>query len=146
MSSNAYSTCLRADPALRRWVLASGILLSAIGALLIVSLPVAPAMRLLLLVIWLAGHGREMRGLLRAYGCYRGIELNEHGELALLDREGERRAGQLLPGSLVLRRFAWIRVRDAGGRVFAEPLRGRCRETRTWRRLQVIWRHVGAIA
>ena len=146
MSSNAYSTCLYADRVLRRWVLASGILLSVIGALLIVTLPVATAIRLLLLITWLAWHGRETRMLLLAYGCYRGIELNEHGELALLDRHGQRHAGRLLPGSLVLRRIAWIRVRDARGRVFAEPLRGRCGETRAWRRLQVIWRHVGAVA
>jgi hypothetical protein len=53
-------------------------------------------------------------------------------------------SGELLSGSIVHRRFAWIRVRSNCGLLITEFLRGDARASPEWRRLQVIWRHIGA--
>ena len=94
--------------------------------------------------LWLVASGYDIDRLWRAYRRYRSLRLDCEGRLELRNRRGEWRAARLLPGSLVLRHFGWIRVRDEHGAVFAEPVRGRCRDSRDWRRLQVLWRHVGA--
>ncbi|MBT8087186.1 MAG: hypothetical protein KJO46_04090, partial [Gammaproteobacteria bacterium] len=66
------------------------------------------------------------------------------GSAALLDRNGQWRPAEVLPGSLLLRHYGWIRLKPRHGRRFAALFRGHCRQSADWRRLQVIWRHVGA--
>ena len=56
----------------------------------------------------------------------------------------EMAAAAAVTGSLLLRRTAWIRIQSERGEVFAELLRGKCRRSVNWRRLHVIWRHIGA--
>jgi len=63
-----------------------------------------------------------------------------------LDADGNWHPARLLPGSMLLRRVGWIRWDDGCGRQYAELLRGRSRESDDWRRLQVIWRHIGAMS
>ncbi len=144
MSSIRYSAFLPASRVLRLFVLSSGLVLVAAGAALILSMPLALLPRLAGAGLWLIAGAYDVERQRRAYRRYRGLKLDCEGRLELLDRRGEWLAARLLPGSLVLRHYGWLRVRDERGRVFAEPVRGHCRDSRDWRRLQVLWRHVGA--
>jgi len=61
----------------------------------------------------------------------------------MIETPGGWQSAGMLPGSLLLRRAGWVRLRLPGQPAWAEPLRGHCRRSPGWRRLQVIWRHVG---
>lgn len=124
----------------------SGLCLVPVGAALILSMSLPLPVRILAGVLWLVAGSRDIDRYRRAYRRYRGLRLDCEGRLELRSQRGDWRAARLLPGSLVLRRFGWIRVCDERGRVFAEPVRGHCRDGPEWRRLQVLWRHVGALS
>ena len=121
-----------------------GVALAAAGILLIATLPVAPWLRAAAAAGWLLYARRDLAGLLRGYGRYRRVAIDQDRRLRLLDTDGSWLDARALPGSVVLRRCAWLRIRDHTGLVYAEPLTGSCRGNPEWRRLQVIWRHVGA--
>jgi len=72
----------------------------------------------------------------------RGLRFGQDGSIIMETVNGWRRV-ERLPGCLLLRGAGWIRLRLPGQPPWAEPIRGRCRESAGWRRLQVIWRHVG---
>ncbi len=65
------------------------------------------------------------------------------GSLRVFGANGGWYTARLATGTVVLRRYAWIRCRMEPGRYCAELLRGNCRKSDDWRRLQVIWRHIG---
>ena len=144
MSSTTFSACLQVDPFLRRLVLATGIVFSMTGVFMILAMPYPVFLRLSAAVVWGYFAAHEIAMLRRAYGRYRVLELDNNEDIRLLDFDGNWHRARLLPGSVLLRRAGWLRVRDARGRVFGEPVRGSCRDGRAWRRLQLIWRHVGA--
>ncbi len=121
-----------------------GAAFAALGVLLIAVLPVAALLRAGIAAGWLLYVGRDLAGFQRAWRRYRCVAVDGELGLRLLDAGGNWHSAEVLPGSVVLRRFAWLRIRDDAGVVFAEPLEGRCRESPQWRRLQVIWRHIGA--
>ncbi len=144
MSSTAYSACLDADAGLRRLTLVIALALATIGLLLIVTMPATAFVRAAAAAAWLLLCVRDLAGFRRGYGRYRRLVIDQERQIGLLDGDGNWRAARILPGSIVLRRYAWLRIRDEDGVVFAEPVRGRCRGNPQWRRLQVLWRHVGA--
>ncbi len=115
-----------------------------VGAVLILVMPLPLLPRIFAAGMWFVASGYDIDRQRRAYSQYRGLRLDCEGRLELKNQHGDWLRARLLPGSLVLRNFGWIRVRDERGRVFAEPVRGGCRDSREWRRLQVLWRHVGA--
>ena len=57
---------------------------------------------------------------------------------------GEWRTASLLSGSLVLPGVAWLRISVGTGPAYGELLTGNPRKNEDWRRLLVIWRHIGA--
>ncbi len=116
----------------------------AAGAVLILAMPLALLPRLAAAGLWLVIGGYDIVRQRRAYRRYRGVRLDCDGRLELKNQGGDWLHARLLPGSLLLRHLGWIRIRDERGSVFAEPVRGHCRDSREWRRLQVLWRHVGA--
>ena len=144
MSSSAFSAEFIADRRLRCAVLLSGATLAALGLLVIMLLPVHFALRVTGAAAWAVSSGIELVGLRRAYSRYVGLRVGHDGAMHVQKRGGDWQAARLLPGSLLLRRTAWIRVQSEGGEVFAELLRGECRRSANWRRLHVIWRHIGA--
>lgn len=144
MSSSAYSAEISPDPGLRLVVIVTALILSAVGAIVVATLPIQVWARVLGAVCWLALGGRELCKMRRGQALCRRIRINAEAELSLLDPDGNWQGGRLLPGSVVLRSIAWIRVAGADGQRFAELVRGGCRDSRDWRRLQVIWRHIGA--
>ncbi len=143
MSSIKYSAELRPDALLRRVVLVSGMVFAVLGVVLILTLPLHAAALIAGSVGWLLLCARELvvAGQGFSYCCRLRIAVDGH--ILLLDPDGVWQPARLLSGSAVLRRVGWILFETSEGRQFAELVRGRCRESDDWRRLQVIWRHIG---
>lgn len=144
MSSTAYFAEFKPDPHLRRLVAASGVLLGIAGVLVILLLPTDLWMRLAACVIWVLTSAREHRQLQRGWADCRALRFTANGELTVLGADQTWRAARRETGSVLLRKLGWIRLRDHRGVVFGELLSGDDRASPDWRRLQVIWRHVGA--
>lgn len=143
MSSPAFSTELRPDPRLRALVLASGAGLGALGIVVLVTLPVAGCLRAILVFVWWAVTVRELSVQLAGYARVRVLRLDAGGQVQLGTRDRGWQPARLAAGSIVLGSLAWLRFRTADGQV-AELLAGSCRRDEHWRRLQLIWRHLGA--
>lgn len=143
MSSSKYAAELNPDALLRRWVLLSGAGLAAVGVALILILPLHRAALFGGSVAWLLLCARELVTAVRGFSCCRRLHVSAGGELLILDPDGVWQRARLLSGSVVLRRIGWLLFEMSDGRRFTELLRGRCRESDDWRRLQVIWRHIG---
>lgn len=146
MSSTVFSIELKADPTLRLLVRTTGVAASILGFSLILTIPIDIAVRIGASVVWLFVSRRELRAIRAAYSRYRSLTLDHEGSVELVTGSGERQAAILLSSSIVLPGFAWLRLRSADGLCFGEFLRGDSTRDKQWRRLQVIWRHFGAVA
>ena len=144
MSSNAYFAELRPDPLLRRLVQWSGVAAALVGVAVIAGLEAPLALRLSGGAAWTAIVGAQLRALRHGWSSCGALRVHADGAVTVLGPDGEWSPGRLERDGVLLRRWGWIRLRTGSGRPFAEPLRGACRESREWRRLQVIWRHIGA--
>jgi hypothetical protein len=144
VSSNRYFADLRPDNLLRRFVLCSGAILGAVGVALIFALPLHGAASFIGSCTWLAWCAWELLRISRGYALCCRLRVSADGKVLLLDPHGDWQAARLLPGCVLLRRIAWIRLQTGSGHRFAVLIRGSCRESVDWRRLQVIWRHIGA--
>ncbi len=144
MSSQIYSAELHPDAWLRLIVITCGRLLAAAGLILILTLPVAVSLRFGSCLLWLAWSWFELRRYHQGYAAYCRIRVRLGADVQLLNGAGEWVAANLLTGSVLLQRIGWLHLETADGITFAELIRGDCRESDDWRRLQVIWRHIGA--
>lgn len=145
MSSISYSTCLTPDPWLRITVLTSGRLLIAAGLILILTLDLDTTIRVVGCVVWFVAGRYEIVAIERGFESCNGVRLSADGEFAILNNDQEWLPVTLLTGSIVLRNYAWLRLQAENGEKFVELLRGNARQSEDWRRLQVIWRHIGAL-
>lgn len=143
MSSNTYSACLHPEPLLRTAVLAAGMLAALAGIAVVSSLPLNAALRWAAAAGWLAYSLFELWRLARAYRIVVSLAVAADRSVELIFRDGKRIAARLEPGSLILPRFAWLRLETDCGLKYGELLRGNSRKNKDWRRLQVIRRHVG---
>jgi len=148
VSSNAYYAEISPDPCLRRIVLASGVLLALAGIPLIITLPVALSVRVAAVGVWLALAITETIRGRRAWHTCHALRFFPGGAVAVLLPGPNWQPARLVSGGILLRKMGWIRLEVAlpNGRkqVLGELLRGNCRKSDDWRRLQVIWRHIGA--
>ena len=144
MSSTAFSTELRSEPLLRIAVQLSGLTTLSFGLLALLLMPVGSAWRIAASLFWLFYCIQELRIIRAAYSQYFAVNIDAVGEVRLVTRSGEYHAAVLLPGSVLLPSYAWLRFKTENGLVFGELMRGNSRESKHWRRLQVIWRHIGA--
>jgi hypothetical protein len=144
VSSNRYSSTLKPDPWLRILVLTSGRLLIAAGLVIILILDIAADLRALAGALWIVAGRYELRVLQRRFDALIAIRLFSDGSVAVLNEHEEWQPGQCQSGCIVLRKLVWLRLRTADGTRFTELLCGDVRRSHDWRRLQVIWRHVGA--
>jgi hypothetical protein len=124
--------------------MSSGFALMLVGLVIVAGLPLPAAWRGLVMVAWCAVCGRELSHLASAYRQYRAVRIFSDGSTELCGAGTAVTSAQLLPGSIVLPGLAWLRLRLENGRTSGELLRGNIREDEAWRRLQVIWRHLGA--
>ena len=145
MSSNSYSTCLTPDPWLRITILTSGRILIAAGLVLILTLDLDTAIRAASCFVWFVAGWHELVCMERGFESCKAVRLSSDGEIAVLNNEQEWLPVTLQTGSIVLRNYAWLRLQAANGDNFVELLRGNARQSEDWRRLQVIWRHIGAL-
>jgi hypothetical protein len=139
-----YSSELDADPRLRRLVLICGWLALVAGAIVCLSMPLAWEWRLAASSVWLLVSERELRVMANGHKRYSGVRLDANGDAALLTHGGDWLPATLLAGSVVLPSLAWLRLKDQDGHKWVELLACKCPENKAWRRLQVIWRHLGA--
>ena len=144
MSSHTYSTELRPDPRLRRFVLIYGIIATAIGLALLATLPIALLWRAVAAVAWLLVNIRQLLVFAKGYKCCQRIRIAHNGSVTLQAADGCWFPATLIPGSVVLSKIAWLRFKAEDGQHFAELICQKSARNKSWRRLQVIWRHFGA--
>ena len=80
-------------------------------------------------------------GACRVYGRWSALKLSADGESRLFGCE-ETCAVTVLPGSIVLPELAWLRIRAENGDTWGELVAGNHRQSKEWRRFQVIFRHL----
>ncbi len=144
MSSISYSAHLKPDPWLRIIVLTAGRLTFAAGMVLILTIDIAALLRGFAALLWLGCAKFELTRLQRGFSSCTAIRVHFDGRIEVRNPDGQWCSGVLMGGSLLLRKFAWLRLRPAAGPPVSELIAGNIREDHDWRRLQVIWRHVGA--
>lgn len=114
------------------------------ACLVIMSLPFGTWLKLAGCGLWALMAGRELRQLRRAWRACLRLRVWPGGEVELLEADGQWYAASLESGSVLLQKTGWFRLRDRHGGRHGELLRGDPRSSPDWRRLQVIWQHVGA--
>ncbi len=144
VSSHAYSTELKPDPALRRIVVLAGLFTACIGVAMILLMPIRWPWRVLAAIAWLATSTHDLVVIRKGYRQCRRIRIQHDGGVLLLSPQGCWFPATIVSGSIVLRGAAWLRFEDDNGQRFAELIRRKRPHFEAWRRLQVIWRHLGA--
>jgi hypothetical protein len=144
VSSNAYFAELHPEPKLRVIVLLSGLIACLAGFLLVLSLPLGVWQRAFIVCGWVVLCGREMVQTWRGYAMSSALRISGDACIEVRLVGGEWRTASLLPGSLVLPGVAWLRISVGAGPAYGELLTGNSRKNKDWRRLLVIWRHIGA--
>ena len=114
------------------------------GLAIILTLPLAPLLRVLLACTWLAENIRECRRQIRGAARVRRITLDTSGNIGCTAPDGRSLSLTLRSGSVVLSRLALLRVQFADGSDYVELLRGDPAADLEWQRLQLIWRHCRA--
>ena len=87
MSSSTYSAEISPHKRLRQVVLLSGIVMSLIGVVVILVLPISVTGRAVAVVGWFFWSGRELLTYWRAYGRWRAYRLFADGEARVFGRE-----------------------------------------------------------
>ncbi len=109
-----------------------------------VPLPAPGAVKLLGAAAWLLVGGRDLWLIAAGYKRCARIRLNHDGSVQVWSRNGRCVAATLAAGSVVTSGFAWLRIELTGDRNCRLLLRRNAAQSKDWRRLQVIWRHLGA--
>ncbi|HEY5643502.1 MAG TPA: hypothetical protein VIS31_11570 [Woeseiaceae bacterium] len=142
MSSSAYFAEIRPDALLRGVVLVSGAGLALSGVFLILLLPVHGGWRALLCLGWAWQCLAELRAFRAGFRRCRALRLFADGRVLVETRDGWRSAA-LLHGSVLLEGAGWLHVQLERGPRWAELVRAGSNRATDWRRLQVLWRHIG---
>ena len=140
MSSSAYEAELAPNDCLRAGLLVFGCGAILAGLLLVLTLPVTTAFKAALAACWMFAGMLELAAFRRGMARIYRIRIRSDGTLMAVGRSGTSHALLLLPGSVVLDRFAWLRLRFDDGLRCGELLAGDGAENEQWRRLLVIWR------
>jgi hypothetical protein len=144
MSSGGYETELPLDRAARRLLLGATAVAAVTGTvLLLAAAPAGALLKALLAALWLLGCAREAGRFRRGMSRLDRIQIGADGCLRGGRDGGPLQTLELLPGSVVGERWAWLRVRFGDGLRYGELLRERPGSREAWRRLRVIWRHRG---
>ena len=122
----------------------SGLTAFLAGVLLALSLPLGALIRALIVCGWLFLCGREMAHTWRGYALGGALRISRDARIEVRLVGGEWRTASLVSGSLVLPGVAWLRISVADRPAYGELLTGNPRKNKDWRRLLVIWRHIGA--
>lgn len=116
----------------------------ALGLGMLLTLAVPTAWRVAAAAAWTAVNARQLHLIARGYMRCRRIRIASDGSATIQAPDGNWFAATMLAGSIVSSRIAWLRLAADDGQHFAELVRAKNAENEQWRRLQVIWRHLGA--
>lgn len=144
MSSNTFSIELKPESLLRRIIIFYGISATALGTALIWTLAIETAWRHGAAIVWLLLNSRQLCQIANGHQHCRRIRMGPYGAVQLQGPDGCWFSATILPGSVVFGRLAWLRFEADDGRRFAELLREKGFGNKDWRRLRVIWNHLGA--
>ncbi len=144
MSSTIFSSDLTPDPAARRVVIGTGVIAVIGGFAAIAGLSIGARWQVMLAAGWLLLGGRDLWLILQGFRHCTRIRVDPAGQLTVFAPDRCCAAATISNGSVVLRHLAWLRFRTSDGRQHAELLRRKSAQSEDWRRLQVIWRHLGA--
>lgn len=111
-----------------------------IGTILILTLPVVPALKTVLCGVWVLSGIDELKSHRRGMSRIYRIRMCSDGSVDGFDRNGDEYPLCLLPGSVVLHRVAWLRMRFSDGLRYGELYAGNAATSEQWCRLQLIWR------
>ena len=131
---------------MRQIVVAAAWAAMSIGLITIISLPIDSSLRAAGSSIWLLAMGAELMVISSAHKRFGRIRMHSDGRVELYDNEGIWQPAAIGNGCVVLRKLAWLRLKPATGTRYHELLRRNSLESEQWRRLQVIWRHLGAVS
>jgi hypothetical protein len=143
LSSSTYSSEICPEPALRRYLLASGWTIMLIGVVPILSLPFGEFWCAAAASLWCAIVSAQLGFISSAHKRFSRIRIGSDGECQLCDQNGDWQKAKMRGGCVVLPRLAWLRLQPCKGHCYYALIRGDSRESKQWRRLQVIWRHLG---
>ncbi len=115
-------------------------MLTGIGAALLAVTSLPPLSRFLLLVLWLVDCGWALRRLRQGWRKAGRLRLTSDGQVQLVADGISPVCVSLRTGSVVMRRFAWLRFARPGGPVRAELFLAAYSESRAWQGFQLIWR------
>ena len=124
--------------------MATGIAAVIGGIIAVVSLPFAAGWRALGAALWALACCYELRARARAHRDCRLLRIEQDGNILVTMTDGCCVPATLRAGSVVLASFAWLRFTAENGRRHVELFRRESPGNKDWRRLQVIWRHLGA--
>ncbi len=139
MPSKRFVAELKPDPLLRQVVMLAACAALLTGFALLIHLPLAPWARLGLAMLWLVSQVREISGLARGAGRVKEIRIGT-AAATVVNRQGKEEPVQIISGSVVLPRLAWLRLRLPDGLICGELLRGDPASNKQWRHLQILWR------
>jgi hypothetical protein len=140
VSSKGFEVVLDPAISLRSGVLAFSASATLLGVALIGNLPLRPVLKVLFVLLWVCHGLLEIVAQLRGMSRTGRLRIGARGTLDALSPGGETRSLELLAGSLVLHRLAWLRFRFEDGLEYGELLSSSGRQDDSWRRLEVIWR------
>lgn len=139
MSSRRFVAELKPDPDLRRVVILAACTSLLIGIALVIRLPIPAWARFGLAVLWISASLWDIGRISRGNQRVRFIRLTV-GQAAVVDRQGREEPVQIMSGSVVLPRLAWLRLKWRDGLIGGELIRGDPAGHQHWRRLQILWR------
>lgn len=145
MPSVTFATELVPDERLRRCLLSCAFGATIVGAILILLLPVVPALKWTFLVLWSLAGLQELRSERTGMARLDRILIQADGRVDGYGGNGGAYPLYLLPGSIVLGRVAWLRMRFQDGLCYGELFAGDAAESEQWRRLLVIWRQQASV-
>jgi hypothetical protein len=139
MSLAVFKTELVPSPALRKFVLLSAAAALLAGTIIIMHLPLSLTVRGVLCSIWILDCSGELNKLRRGSARICRLQIEANGDIFATGPGGRSEYLELLSGSVVLSRLAWLRLRFPDGSVGAEFLAGDPRSDPRWQGLQLIW-------
>jgi hypothetical protein len=116
----------------------------SVGVITILSLPAAGFLRAVAAAVWCSIMSAELRFISSTNKRFKRIRISSDGECELQNQDGNWETAKITQACVVLPRLAWLRLQPGNGRCHCELVSGDARESEQWRRLQVIWRHLGA--
>jgi len=124
--------------------MATGIAAAVGGIVAIAGLPFAGTWRILGAVIWSVASVVELSLVAKGHSNCQSLRIEQDGNMQIRMTNGCCMPATLSAGSAVLGAFAWLRFTAENGRRHVELFRRESPGNKDWRRLQVIWRHLGA--